>query len=118
MDLFLYNKPPLKTFPFLWSEIWTTSKENFSRAVVVTFENIFLILVFKIIKWTSNCEFIAFFFLFQIYNPTNDLPVRYVPTIDEELSKFDQRMLEGESKNRWRKPLNIKLEIEKLNKSK
>lgn len=65
-------------------------------------------------------------FFFQIYNPTNELPVRYIPTNDQESPKFEpklQKMLEG-VKKRWRKPvpakqgpIDVKEELDKLNTS-
>ncbi|XP_037035974.1 peptidyl-alpha-hydroxyglycine alpha-amidating lyase 1 isoform X2 [Bradysia coprophila] len=56
----------------------------------------------------------------QIYNPTNDLPVRYLPTNDEELSRFDPKILDMGDRKQWRnlpqsQPIDVKQEIEKLN---
>lgn len=53
-----------------------------------------------------------------MYNPTNDLPVRYLPINDEELSTFDPKMLD--ERNRWHnlpksEPIDVKQEIAKLN---
>lgn len=55
----------------------------------------------------------------QIYNPTNDLPVRYVPS-DEELSRFDPKILDEGDRKQWRnmppsQPIDVKKEIDKLN---
>lgn len=67
-----------------------------------------------------------------MYNPQNEIPVRYLPTSDEDLSQLDssklQQFLEKNDgsnggKKRWRKlpqpePIDVKQELEKLNTSK
>lgn len=58
-----------------------------------------------------------------MYNPPNDLPARYMPRNDEELSKFDPKILDGGGQNQWRnlpqsEPIDVKQEIQKLNTSK